>query len=53
VQAVTSGFQRALLAGSVFILASAFVALKATNTRGEEAPAGPAPRIAEPDRAAA
>jgi EmrB/QacA subfamily drug resistance transporter len=33
--AFTSGFQRALLAGSVFILAAAFIALRATNTRGE------------------
>jgi EmrB/QacA subfamily drug resistance transporter len=35
--ALTSGFQRALLIGSIFILASAFVALRATNTRGETA----------------
>jgi EmrB/QacA subfamily drug resistance transporter len=35
--ALTSGFQRALLVGSVFILASAVVALRATNTRGETA----------------
>jgi EmrB/QacA subfamily drug resistance transporter len=34
-QALTSGFHRALLAGSVFILASAVIALRATNTRGE------------------
>jgi hypothetical protein len=33
--ALTSGFQRALLAGSIFILAAAVIALKATNTRGE------------------
>lgn len=33
--ALTSGFQRALLLGSIFILASAVVALRATNTRGE------------------
>src|SRR3954449_7849373 len=33
--ALTSGFQRALLAGSIFILASAFIGLRATNTRGE------------------
>jgi EmrB/QacA subfamily drug resistance transporter len=39
-QALTSGFQRALLIGSIFILASAVTALRATNTRGEtEAPA--------------
>jgi EmrB/QacA subfamily drug resistance transporter len=38
-QALTSGFQRALMVGSIFILASAFIALKATNTRGESSEA--------------
>jgi hypothetical protein len=38
--ALTAGFQRALLVGSIFILASAVIALRATNTRGEEE-AGP------------
>jgi EmrB/QacA subfamily drug resistance transporter len=33
--ALTSGFQRALLVGSIFILISALIALRATNTRGE------------------
>jgi EmrB/QacA subfamily drug resistance transporter len=33
--ALTSGFQRALLVGSVFILAAAVVAVRATNSRGE------------------
>ena len=33
--ALTAGFQRALLVGSVFALASAVIALRATNTRGE------------------
>jgi EmrB/QacA subfamily drug resistance transporter len=33
--ALTSGFQRALLASSIFLLAAAVVALRATNTRGE------------------
>jgi energy-coupling factor transporter transmembrane protein EcfT len=33
--ALTAGFQRALLAGSLFILAAAIIALRATNTRGE------------------
>jgi predicted MFS family arabinose efflux permease len=42
--ALTSGFQRALLAGSIFILASAFIGLRATNTRGEPAQA---PKLAE------
>jgi EmrB/QacA subfamily drug resistance transporter len=34
-QALTAGFQRGLLAGSVFILAAAIIALRATNTRGD------------------
>jgi hypothetical protein len=34
--ALTSGFQRALLASSIFLLAAAVVALRVTNTRGEE-----------------
>jgi EmrB/QacA subfamily drug resistance transporter len=56
--ALTSGFQRALLVSSFFLLAAAFVALRITNTRGEagaavtEAPAGvtaaQAPRAADP-----
>jgi EmrB/QacA subfamily drug resistance transporter len=33
--ALTAGFQRALLVGSIFILAAAVIALRATNTRGE------------------
>jgi EmrB/QacA subfamily drug resistance transporter len=37
--ALTSGFQRALLIGSIFILASAVTAMRATNTRGETEPA--------------
>ena len=45
--ALTAGFQRALLAGSIFILASAFIALRATNTRGE-APAGLPDAVPEP-----
>jgi EmrB/QacA subfamily drug resistance transporter len=44
--ALTSGFQRALLIGGIFVLASAVIALRATNTRGETEP----PAIeAEPD----
>jgi EmrB/QacA subfamily drug resistance transporter len=35
--ALTAGFQRALLVGSIFILAAAVIALRATNTRGETA----------------
>ena len=34
-QALTAGFQRALLVGSIFILAAAVIGLRATNTRGE------------------
>jgi EmrB/QacA subfamily drug resistance transporter len=38
--AEVSGYQRALLIGSIFVLVSAVTALRATNTRGEtEAPA--------------
>jgi predicted MFS family arabinose efflux permease len=43
--ALTSGFQRALLMGSIFVLASAVIGLRATNTRGE---ADEAPIEAEP-----
>jgi predicted MFS family arabinose efflux permease len=44
--ALTSGFQRALLVSSIFILASAFIGLRATNTRGQ-APAQGAGNLAE------
>lgn len=37
-QALTSGFHLPLLLGSIFILAAAVIALRATNTKGEEAP---------------
>lgn len=33
--ALTAGFQRALFAGAVFVLAAALIGLRATNTRGE------------------
>ncbi len=46
-QALTAGFQRALLAGSIFILAAAVIALRATNTRGE-APDPAADALPEP-----
>lgn len=39
--ALTSGFQRALLVGSIFVLASAVIALRATDTRGERKEAMP------------
>jgi EmrB/QacA subfamily drug resistance transporter len=51
--ALTSGFQRALLAGAIFILASAVIGLRATNTRGEPAASAPAARTPELDGAAA
>ncbi len=44
-QALTSGFQRALLVGSLFVAASAVIALRATHTRGETN-AGTAPDTA-------
>ena len=33
--AFTSGFHRALLAGSIFVLAAALIGLRTSNTRGE------------------
>jgi MFS family permease len=36
-QALTAGFQRALLIGSILILAAAVIGLRATNTRGDGA----------------
>ncbi len=43
-EALTSGFQRALLACSIFMAAAAVIALRATNTRGEPA-SEPAPDV--------
>jgi EmrB/QacA subfamily drug resistance transporter len=48
--ALNSGLQRGLLAGSIFVLASAFIALRATNTRGEQ-PDAAVPSLPEPARA--
>jgi EmrB/QacA subfamily drug resistance transporter len=48
-EALTAGFQRALLASSIFLVAAALVALRATNTRGEQQP----PRVEVPEAAAA
>jgi EmrB/QacA subfamily drug resistance transporter len=42
-EALTSGFQRALLASSIFLLAAAVVALRITNTRGEAEETGTEP----------
>jgi hypothetical protein len=61
-EALTSGFQRALFAASLFMLAAAIVGLRATNTRGEEpaqttaagaSPAGEPELAAAPGRAGA
>jgi EmrB/QacA subfamily drug resistance transporter len=53
-EALTAGFQRALLASSIFLLAAAVVALRATNTRGEqqEQPLAEAAEPAAPNAAA-
>jgi EmrB/QacA subfamily drug resistance transporter len=42
--ALTSGFQRALLAGSIFLLAASVIALRISNTRGEAQHPVPQPR---------
>ena len=44
-QALTSGFQRALLACSVFLLFAAAVASRATNTKGKEVGTEPEPSV--------
>lgn len=41
--ALTSGFRRALLTCSIFLLAAALIALRATNTRGEAQEPAPEP----------
>ena len=46
VHALNSGLQRGLLASAIFLLASAFIALRATNTRGEETEPEPAIKAA-------
>ncbi|HKD95647.1 MAG TPA: MFS transporter [Gaiellaceae bacterium] len=43
--ALTSGFRDALVACSVFLLAAALIALRATNTRGEPAASESAPAL--------
>lgn len=48
--ALNSGLQRGLMASAVFLLASAFIALRATNTRGEQPRAATIP-VPEPMRA--
>ncbi len=54
--ALTGGFQRALLVGSVFLVAAAVLGLRATNTRGEQPEqitSRGASRVGEPELAAA
>jgi len=51
--ALTSGFQRALFVGSLFILAAAVLGFKATNTRGESTAQTPAAAPPTLDGAAA
>ena len=41
--ALTAGFHRALLAGSIFLLAAAVIALRTSNTRGETQQSEPEP----------
>jgi len=41
--ALTSGFHRALLAGSIFVLAAGIIALRTSNTRGETEQSVPEP----------
>jgi len=43
--ALTSGFHRALLASSIFLVAAAVIALRATNTKGEPMPASETEQI--------
>jgi hypothetical protein len=50
-EALTSGFQSALLASSIFLAASALIALRAPNTRGEPALSAVAEPEAVPDAA--
>jgi EmrB/QacA subfamily drug resistance transporter len=51
--ALTSGFSRAFMVGGVFILAAAAIALRATNTRGEQEPLVQEAASAPPDALAA
>jgi EmrB/QacA subfamily drug resistance transporter len=47
--ALTAGFSRALLVGSIFVLAAAIIGLRATNTRGEPSERGDELAEAVPD----
>jgi hypothetical protein len=50
--ALTSGFHRALLAASIFVVATAIVALRTSNTRGEalQPVPDPPPELVRPAR---
>jgi MFS family permease len=43
--ALTAGFHQALLAGSIFLLAAALIALRAANTRGQAPEPAPGPAL--------
>jgi hypothetical protein len=51
--ALTSGFQHALLAGSIFLVAAALIGLRTSNARGDatEPEADPGAPLPEPNRA--
>jgi MFS family permease len=49
--ALTSGFQRALLACSIAMFAAALLAARATNTRGEPVPTPPPEAVPLPENA--
>src|SRR5919198_1188634 len=49
--ALTSGFHRALLACSIFLIAAAAIAIRATNTRGEAAAAPMLQAVPAPENA--
>jgi MFS family permease len=50
-EALTEGFQRALLVCAIFVLAAAAIALRATNTRGEPVAAQAAEPVPVPEAA--
>jgi hypothetical protein len=51
-EALTSGFQRALLAAAIFLAAAAVIALRSPNTRGEQEQAvSPEPVTTVPETA--
>ena len=48
-EALVAGFHRALLAGSVVLVAAALIAARATNTRGEPVPSPSLEPVAIPE----